>query len=289
MIVSDNIKHRFIKDFNLPIVVYDYFDYFMALYDNIFKTFEKYSMLFAVLRDHPGEDFFKLFNTLKDDIIKHVSSKESYKELQAANLGHSKVLPKGNIFNEYNDGKTFVSLDLKKANFQALKYFNPELVDNCVDYETFIRQFTNYDYFIQSKKLRQIIFGNLNPKRQQAIQRKIMAEFIDEWLYDNKNIISASSDEIIIAIEDEKYADVMKSDVIGIELHTTFFKLKHLKPHSFFVREFPDGTFDFKCVPAHFFAQVYKYYTKQGIEERDLTFYFEGKKARFIEPLTFTL
>jgi hypothetical protein len=42
---------------------------------------------------------------------------------------------------------------------------------------------------------------------------------------------------------------------------------------------------EFKCVPSHFFMQVYKHYTGQTIVETDLVFHHEGELSTFMKPL----
>lgn len=63
------------------------------------------------------------------------------------------------------DGAFFFSLDLKKVNYHVLKFYYPNLVLNTHTYEDFIGQFTEFDYIRKSKYIRQVIFGNLNPKK----------------------------------------------------------------------------------------------------------------------------
>ena len=77
----------------------------------------------------------------------------------------SPVVKTGDIYKPMFDGACFFSLDLKKANYHVLKFYHPNLVLNTHTYEDFIGQFTEFDYIRKSKYIRQVIFGNLNPKK----------------------------------------------------------------------------------------------------------------------------
>lgn len=50
------------------------------------------------------------------------------------------------VYRPDNDGKYFLSLDLKKANYNALKFYDPEIVLDTGFYEELISRFTDLDY-----------------------------------------------------------------------------------------------------------------------------------------------
>eukprot|EP01098_Paradermamoeba_levis_P005599 TRINITY_DN2360_c0_g1_i2.p1 TRINITY_DN2360_c0_g1~~TRINITY_DN2360_c0_g1_i2.p1 ORF type:complete len:365 (+),score=126.10 TRINITY_DN2360_c0_g1_i2:91-1095(+) len=123
-----------------------------------------------------------------------------------------------NCFNEGNLDKKLISLDLKKGNFQALKYYatyyhkhikgsnsntttsstatatatattgpsNAETSTTTPDdeflqaksYEELCSKFTSLGPLIQSKFERQVIFGKLHPTKQQAVQKLIMKKIL---------------------------------------------------------------------------------------------------------------
>ena len=70
-----------------------------------------------------------------------------------------------NIYNNSNTGKKFISIDLKKANFQALRKFNPEIVMNCGHTTILLNISMVTNISKKSKYTRQVIFGKLNPRR----------------------------------------------------------------------------------------------------------------------------
>ena len=52
------------------------------------------------------------------------------------------VLKKANLYHPDHNEKQFLSIDLKKANFHALRYYDPEIVDHAETFEDWILQFT---------------------------------------------------------------------------------------------------------------------------------------------------
>ena len=62
------------------------------------------------------------------------------------------------LYSEETNGKFYVSIDLKKANFQALKFAG--VLDD-VDYDHFMYKYGADEYIRNSKYLRQVIFGKM--------------------------------------------------------------------------------------------------------------------------------
>jgi ribosomal protein S17E len=73
---------------------------------------------------------------------------------------------------------------------------------NCETYKDLVSKFTDVVPFIESKKIRQVIFGYLNPKRQQTIQKFMMNELfetLEKSGFEKKRFLAACSDEIILS------------------------------------------------------------------------------------------
>ena len=141
---------------------------------------------------------------------------EDHREAQTiANLGQNQKIdapagkslpPKHEIYQEKNVGTCFVSFDIIKANFNAMKYAYKIISINNVltgiKEEDFpINNWDNLlettfepvvvDFLKMSKRFRQLVFGtcpkdkskdgpNFQPSKQQAIQRHLMLKFITE-------------------------------------------------------------------------------------------------------------
>ena len=177
--VTQTLKQRFCKDTNLGIKVFEepYFSSFVELFDKQYGSIEKYRQ-FVELVDFYGSEqlYLEAYNKLKDDVInylndnlvmKYFSQEEDMNQFGCKNQGY----PTKDIFKETFDGKVFLSIDMKKGNFTALHHYNPAIVGNKDTYEKFLGIFTDKEYFKDSKYIRQVVFGNVNPKRQVTYEK----------------------------------------------------------------------------------------------------------------------
>lgn len=314
---------RFVKDNDLPIPIIgngDYFDYFINLYEKDYKSLTKYRNLeFLIEKDFEGkpEYFLGKYYEIRDNIIKTVENSEAYQKFNTMDMSYfaiqnKKNITSNNIYNETNVGKLFVSFDLKKANFQALKYVNPEIVMNADTYEDFIHNFTKIDCIINSKHIRQIVFGKMNPKRHITVEKYIIDKIYEELVsvYKMENCVSMSNDELVFYIGDaymktdmdvfsekvryETIRQLIKSS-LGFELNVEVFELHKLqlscdkfqrspyyyKEYKFAKENEPKGKL--MCVPMNYFAIVYKLFNHFPLQEEDYHFDYEGLDCRYCE------
>lgn len=299
-----DVLKRFTKDYNLPIKIYSepYFSYLIELYDDYLNTKSKLNLLEkAVLNFENESQFLANYFKVVDAIIDNIKSKPAFEEFNNCKLDQYQVTskyPKSDIYKQINTGKYFVSIDLVKANFQALKYFNAELVNDKSNYKEFLANYTDIEYFAESKHLRQVIFGNLNPKRQAKIERYLI-ELVINYLIENgiihaDEIKMVTTDELVFSISEEKIndwvdkvdtlTDVIK-ETLSIDVDIEVFKLESVLD-SYYVKEFLNKEgYQLMCVPQLYFPQVYKAYHGLEIEDKDLVFYHEHKLAKFLEPI----
>jgi len=299
-----DVLKRFTKDYNLPIKIYSepYFSYLIESYDDYLNTKSKLNLLEDAVSKFENESqflahYFKVVDAMIDDI----KSKPSFEEFNNCKLDTYQVVskyPKNDIYKQMNTGQYFVSIDLVKANFQALKYFNEELVNHTSSYKEFLANYTDIEYFAESKHLRQVIFGSLNPKRQAKIERYLI-ELVINYLMDNGMINSddikmATTDELVLSISEENvnhWVDKVETltavikETLSIDVDIEVFKLASVLD-SYYAKEFLNKEgYQLMCVPQLYFPQVYKAYHGLEIEEKDLVFYHEHKLAKFLEAI----
>lgn len=181
----ETLLKSFCKDWNLSMQIHtpEFMEYYINLYDLIFKTkskfydfqqtlnkfnnineFQQYehNLIFSLADRIKSTDAYEYFNNCNLDSIYPVS-----KDIQGIVFSKS-----GDIYKPENHGNYYISIDLKKANFQALKYHDGSLVFNVRDYENLLRlQHCEYPYFWQSKHIRQVMFGQLNMGRIAKVER----------------------------------------------------------------------------------------------------------------------
>ncbi len=322
-----HLNRRFVKDFLLPVPVSEpeYIEYYIDLLDDVYDSKRKYAVfldLFARL-GCDDEKFFVYGADIQNRALDVVKDSPAYKkfigdtsDLFSGYKWLTTNVPKGQVYRGVNDGRRFLSIDLVKANYQALWYYtrvmneqspsDDDLILGTDTFDGFIRKFTDEDYYAEAKKFRQVIFGNANPKRQQKIQRyiidNILSFLLNEGFFAEKDLKDYTSDEIVFAIDDntpvQPIFDALheKEREWRIRLHLDTYTLRWLKKEGedvnskadkIFVREFDDGRVDFKNVEASLVPQAYKHYKGiTDITEKDLMFYnSNGLLARYMKPL----
>jgi hypothetical protein len=299
---SNSLKTRFVKDYKLPfqVVQEPMFSYYLEELDSHFDTKKKLEYLTQAVMSLGGEEqFFAESNRVKDSIISAVQAKEVYQKLQNDRLDEYNVntgVKQQDIYNMSNVGRTFISLDLKKANFNVFKMYAPELVLGFDTYEEMVGSVTDFEYFKQSKYLRQVIFGNMLPKKQQKLQKWVMEKLIrvlhEDVGIQMEDFVSASSDEVVFAVGAEgvdKFVDMVErklyandeTEAISDWVKVEAFTLKSVGDKKFFIKEGTNGKVEFKGIQSYFFMQVYKKYNEQEITDMDKKFYHDGFLATF--------
>lgn len=207
--VTESMKAKFCKDMNIPISIYaePYFGERLALYDRYKPCISDYEgFLKEVEKEASFDDFLKKYNIFKDNVINDLWSKEGIYKL--INEDYTKFTPKyvnfnkKDIYKQTNIGKYFVSIDMQKANFNALKCYDSTIVDGKETYEDYVSKFIDSDYLKKCKYIRQVIFGNVNTKRIIMYERYLTDKILDVLLnfVDAEAIAFVGNDEIVIDV-----------------------------------------------------------------------------------------
>lgn len=308
MTLTHDVLKRFVNDQSLPIQLLadPYFPYFINLYDRDFKTVEKYAALQRAVQKYGSEErFLQEYYSIRDRVITETKNLPEYRAFLECDMSGYAVEPpvlpdahKTDVYKMVNDGQRFISIDMKKANFQVMRMFSENLVFGADTYEEYISRFTDMEYFRDSKYTRQVIFGNMNPKRQTAMQkfcmRKVFDLLVAEYGIRPEAFAVFTFDEIVLRRDrlDSGTADLLIAGAeekimtgLGIRVKVKPFTLRSVGGKDFYVNEVEDGTVEFKKAPSIFFAQIYKKYRNMELNDNDLMFYHEGFIAKFQEPL----
>lgn len=281
-----NLKKPLVKDYDLPISLYQdpYWQHQIETLEPYFKIQEKITAqekAFEALK----ENFFSFHNKLSQMVIDDIKNSTLFDKIQKLDIKNDKTPQYNRLYCPENANKNFISIDLIKANFNVLRMVEPDLFNGKETYEEYLKKFTEEEYFLNSKKIRQVIFGNLNPQRQQALQRKIISEIkeVIKEVVPEEDIMFTSSDELIFLTTKDVYNfDFKKYNSI---LKITPFLLKQVhKNFSFYVKE-SFNKVEFKQVPSYNLLEVIRYYNNQENQDLDRYFYYEGRVVKAIEPL----
>ncbi len=311
MELTNRLRRRFIKDNSLPIPLTDepYFSYFMDLYDADFSTKKKMNDFMEIVSQFDTEEeVLDYLASITDGIIKDVQDNPKYTDFLNANMNQFAIkrtnnYPSSTIFKECHTGKELISIDLSKANFQAMNFFDKEIL-NAESYREFISRYTNYEYVLSSKYIRQIIFGNLNSKRLDTIEKFMTYQIVEKLEELGLTIILVKSDEVVLEGNQEIYdtcVNLVKE--LPFDVAVEHFILKVLrnehgqpfKSDKFFVKEFlnhtdkKNSTFEIKATDATFYSQFYKLLKGMEIVENDLIFINEGFVAMYREKISGTV
>lgn len=312
--MNNSIKKRFVNDYNLPIQVFDdnYFFYYLTLYDDKHQTLSKWNKLIDVINNKfngNDDEWLTYYSKVRDNIITSILNSPAYiKFSQEDNMNkyHFKndIFKDVNIYTENFLNHTLLSIDLKKANFQALKYHNSEIIFNTNTYEDLIGKFSDCEYIKESKYTRQVIFGKLNPRRQITIERYIMNLIYNSkcelmnYLKANAKLVAFKNDEMIFDISNcdindiSKYTNITIIDSFNVKIEIFVLELMQFKTHTesainVWRKVFNDGNYELKSAPVTYYPQIFKRWMGIPIDERDLVFFHENQLAKFIYPLSY--
>lgn len=292
------LKKRFCKNNNLPIVVYDnpYFYERLCTLDVLFNCVDKFEDFCEELSMYLSEqEYMEYYNSVKENVIKHIKSKEEYSKFNEEFIYvDTTAFVNRNLYVESNNNKTFISIDMKKANFSAMSHYSSKIFDDARTWEDFLLHFTKSRHIIASKYIRQVIFGACNPKQQIRYERFLMLSLLQyiENNIDGVNVFSFGSDEIILHIENSKYSlqklkDVVSNSPIGSIVRITMFDAEAIKGTKGWLKRIynfknSDEIIEFKCLDAEIFHQIVKHYYNEPITDNDLVFRHNGHLARFL-------
>ena len=317
-----DMAKRFVSDLKIPVgVIYPewIFCHQLKLYGEL-PRWEKLWELIDERYDGDAHKFLDDYYQIRDRIIKETLDNSAYQEFIRMDMNkfrfeRPKDISKNNVYNGEQLGKLFLSVDMSKANFQALRYVSPDIVKGTETYRDFIKLYTDLDYVADSKYTRQVVFGKLNVDRQMTVERYITFR-IWEIIRDMEDILksasglneymwlrSMSNDELIFEVypeqEKDRLTDVQQRIVsevkskLGIDVHTELFTLNGwqlVSPtnsevcQTFFEKvDFISGESKLVCVPLPYHNIIYKLWKKDEIYDADKYFIYEKMVCKFTD------
>ena len=305
MEVSTRAKERFCKDCNIPIKIFQepYFTDRLTLYDKFYGTLGKWNVFLSELgKYHCEQDYFEEYNRVKDAAILDIKSTEAYQKFNEEDMNKYAVshknLPNKDIFKLSNDGKCFISIDMRKANFSSLCHYNADIFGEANFWEEFIGRYTDNQHIINSKYIRQVILGNCNPKRHITYEKYLMdgaLTYLTEVFISMNRIVFFSNDEIVLDVSDmdkNKQKRIVFAISNGMKdmpvpLKTELFVLHKIGGTDGYYKEIMGENenieIEFKCLDNFALPFVLRKFLGEDVTESDRVFYHEGLLAKFIE------
>lgn len=304
MEVSARAKERFCKDCNIPIRLFQepYFTDRLTLFDKFYGTLEKWNLFLEELQKYNCEqDYFEEYNRVKDAAILNIKNSEAYQRFNSEDMNKYRVthenLPNKDIFKPTNDGKAFISIDMRKANFSSLHHYSADMF-GVNTWEEFISKFTDNQHIINSKYIRQVILGNCNPKRHITYEKYLMdmvLTSLTETYVSMDRVVFFSNDEIVIDITDmnESEQQLLAFQIgigmkyMAVPLKVELFVLHKIHGTDGYYKKIVDNDgekdVEFKCLDNYMMPFVIRHFLGEEITDSDKVFYHEGLLAQFIE------
>lgn len=309
MTISKKMRERFCKDCNIPIKLFiePYFTDRLNLFDKYYGSVDKWNLFLKELEKYNNQqDYFEEYNKVKDSAILNIKNSEAYQKFNSDDMNKYRVkhenLPGKDIYKSTNEGKLFISIDMKKANFSSLKYYEYSIGESIFGgastWEDFIKSFTDNKHIIDSKYIRQVILGNCNPRRHITYEKYLMDQVLS-CLYDfvdEKRVASFSNDEIVYDMTSASDLNTLKivkgliderlrekfNIPFSVELFTLY---KIYGTEGYYKKIFKENgetNIEFKCLDNYMLPFVIRKFLGEEITDSDRVFYHEGLLAQFI-------
>ena len=269
--------------FDLNIASFEDFNYYKEQFSRLerWKGMDELVSLFEKAEEEI-EDMFEYRMRKIDEIINFIKGTRAYNDMVDDNLIPDYPTNKNY---EYSEGVNYLSIDLKMANWQAMKKYDPSFVNELgEEYSDLLNKFDVPEVFHRSKHFRQYIFGNLNPKRQIKMQRVLVQDIYNALSKYNLKVEFIKNDEIIYSFE--KIEDVREiiEGLNGDDFTVRAFTIKRVE--NFRINQYlckdsgeilhsePVG-----CNGHKFFMYLKKYIFNEPYDIRDLYFRMDGELA----------
>ena len=272
----------FCKLFDLNVPSYAEFDYYKNLYARLdrWKNMDELISLYEKAEEQI-EDIYKYRLEKTEEIINFIKTTRAFNDLNDDTMLPD--LPTNKNF-EYSEGVKYLSIDIKMANWESLKKYDPSFVNELGDsYSDLLNKFDVPEVFHRSKQLRQYIFGNLNPKRQIKAQRVMIEDLMNGLSRYNLKVEYIKTDEVVYSFENiAEIVDILlgfDDDIFKCKVFT----IKRIE--DFRVNEYLDTKRGFShsdlvgCNGHKYFINLKKYIFKEELDIRDLYFRMDGDLA----------
>jgi len=309
-----DLVKRFISDYALPIQLIDsqsYFENRLELYEDEFKAETLWNKLEDVIDNKFNgtvQLFLDNFYAVRENIIQSVKNSPEFQEFNQCNMEKYQMLEidedygTNEIYKGNNIGKYYISIDLSKANYQALRYCG---VIKEPTYQEFIGKFTDLDYIKDSKYLRSVVFGQLNPKRHITVEKYLVSKIYNFLKHSGKysdlekdaKLVSILNDELIFEVPENLLKmdyTFLKTDIkneLGLDCKVEQFRLDMYalitskgKVVNFFKKIYiPSGQHTLHCLPINYFAIAYNLLFNLKPKHEDFLILNDGFLSKIIE------
>jgi hypothetical protein len=191
-----------------------------------------------------------------------------------------------------NVGRMWVGLDLVSANFHTLARFDED--GELHGSWSALCEVRGVDPLLaRSKSFRQIVFGNLNPKRNQRHQAAVIAALAVELDRPGRDVVYLERDELVLA-SDAEPVEVLHAAIAEVAARapvparTTIRRWIPIAKGEYVAEAYEPGEAapawrGLTGVPGNRFLPAFKeHILGEALDERDLLFLVDGRLARWV-------
>ena len=306
MEITPALRKRFADDTSIPIKVYvdPVFVDRLDLFDPFFDSNAKWNQFVGMLSQFKTEDeYVTYFHLLKEGIIHEINGHPDYYEFtehfHLESAPQNTGFPRKDIYHADNIGQEFLSIDMRRANFNSLRHYSPDIFKGAATWEEYIGKYTSFPHLIKSKRLRETILGCCRCSDKQITYEKWLTDkFLTDLLtvIDPRSVCYFSHDEIVLRLTDTDIGSKLNEiggiiDAAPVPFKAERFKLygigfdgKH--PEAFMRDKYAVGEFDFKKVDNIEMPYVIRELRGQNATRDDGLFMHEKGAAYLINPIT---
>lgn len=272
----------------IPVPLVGLLNYYLDELDLFYDAKKQFELFISDVKRFGGiTSFKKLMHETENKIKEKITSNIELKIFSETAHNIPNIETKHHIYNCDNDGCTFLSIDIKSANFRVIKEYCPTLFTS--EWSDYVSTFTDSEFIKTNKMFREIVFGMTNTTKRVQKCALIFVNMIDNQIstkdyYSKMDKKMCTADEIVYKVPEGFDADRLKADIDAIKpgfFHVRKFKLVKVGNRPYFVKEHSNGKLELKSVPRKFALQTIKKYLKKEITPSDLKFIDEGMIATY--------
>lgn len=300
--VTDKARRRFAKDSGVPIKVYNdpYFTSRLELYDRDYNSVELYNLFLEMYVDLGGyEGYTKYMSTQLNAIEDYIRNDECYKCFSESISRDSKYdnryagkFPKGDVYKPSNDGRKFISIDIRQGNYTALLEAYPSMFGGIATYEEFIGKWFEYTYIKKAKHLRQVVLGKHSAKGQ----RRVIAYLVGELLSKLLKVIPESAVEVLnvdeIVLDYDKVVEHTSieylEDIVAkerVKYRLDVYTLAYDVETEGYTLTYADGRVGYKGVDSRLLPVLVRKTKGEAIRDEDITYVDNGWVCRLVRKV----
>lgn len=297
--------HEFCKLYKVSVPLPKEADYYLEILQRSreFRRLPEQIAAFAELEralQATGESLGTYRNRKFEQLKAFILATEAYQRFQQAELPQKL---RSKRLQPVDEGSLLVSVDIVKANYSVLRVYDREEElasswdDFCVDHEVALA-------LARSKSFRQMLFGNLNPRRSQRLQHGFMHDLLVlleqhdlDW---DRDVAFASHDELFLvcgATDEQvgrghRFLRLIEAEEFELPLRFSFFRLRQIEKGRFLKTnhrhdpasyELTESFRSLVGVPGNQFYMVFKEHVlNEPLDDRDLYFWNEHRLAKWV-------